>query len=220
VIACLAASRLRIPLPHAAANDGPARPLGAVVRQPLFIVAVAIGAISYGSMSLLMTATPLAMQVCGFGYPDAADVIQWHVIAMFAPGLVTGRLLQRFGRPQVMLVGCGLMFTSVAIAHAGIGYWHFWSALVALGIGWNFMFVGATALLTSTYRASERAHAQGINDLVVFLTMITSSAASGALVSASGWTDLNLYALPALVLATGGVLYAWRVRPAAATVAA
>jgi len=220
VIACLVASRLRIPLPHAAANDAPARPLGAVVRQPLFIVAVAIGAISYGSMSLLMTATPLAMQVCGFGYPDAADVIQWHVIAMFAPGLVTGRLLQRFGRPQVMLVGCGLMFTSVAIAHAGIGYWHFWGALVALGIGWNFMFVGATALLTSTYRASERAHAQGINDLVVFLTMITSSAASGALVSASGWTDLNLYALPALVLATGGVLYAWRVRPAAATVAA
>jgi len=219
-IACLVASRLRIPLQHAVGHDGPARPFGTVARQPLFIVAVAVGAISYGSMSLLMTATPLAMQVCGFGYPDAADVIKWHVIAMFAPGLVTGRLLQRFGRPQVMLAGCILMFACIAIAHSGLGYWHFWGALVALGVGWNFMFVGATALLTTTYRASERARAQGFNDLIVFLTMITSSAASGALVSARGWTDLNLYALPALVLATGGVLYAWRARSAVASVPA
>jgi MFS family permease len=138
---------------------------------------------------------------------------------MFAPGLVTGRLLQRFGRPQVMLVGCALMFTSIAVAHTGLGYWHFWGALVALGVGWNFMFVGATALLTTTYRAPERAHAQGLNDLIVFLTMITSSAASGALVSATGWTDLNLYALPALALATAGVLYAWRARPMSAATA-
>jgi len=142
------------------------------------------------------------------------------VVAMFAPGLFTGALLQRFGRPMIMLTGCALMFASVAIAHAGLSYWHFWFALVALGIGWNFMFVAATALLTTTYRAAERAKAQGFNDLVVFLTMITSSAASGALVSASGWTDLNLIALPALVVATAAALYAWRARPAAGSLRA
>ena len=109
-----------------------------------------------------------------------------------------------------MLAGCALMFLTVAIAHAGLTYWHFWSALVTLGVGWNFMFVGATAMLTTTYRASERAKAQGVNDLAVFLTMITSSAASGALLSTSGWTDLNLMALPALIVATAGIVLVWR----------
>jgi MFS family permease len=220
LVALLVASRLHIPLPHPTTRDGPARPLAEIARQPIFIAAVAIGAISYGSMSLLMTATPLAMKVCGFGYPDAADVIKWHVVAMFAPGLITGQLLHRFGRPQVMFAGCVLMFLSVTIAHAGLTYWHFWGALVALGAGWNFMFVGATALLTTTYRASERAKAQGLNDLAVFVTMITSSAASGALLSASGWTDLNLIALPALLVAAAAVLYAWRARLTAAGAAA
>jgi predicted MFS family arabinose efflux permease len=220
LLALLVASRLHIPLQRHTQADGPARSLAEIARQPMFVVAVGVGAISYGSMSLLMTATPLAMQVCGFGYPDAADVIKWHVVAMFAPGLFTGALLQRFGRPAIMLTGCALMFASVAIAHAGLSYWHFWFALVALGIGWNFMFVAATALLTTTYRAAERAKAQGFNDLVVFLTMITSSAASGALVSASGWTDLNLIALPALVVATAAALYAWRARPAAGSLRA
>jgi MFS family permease len=210
LVALTVASRLRVPRPHGSAHDGPARPLGEIARQPMFIVAVAVGAISYGAMNLLMTATPLAMKVCGFGYPDAADVIKWHVVAMFAPGLVTGHIVQRFGRPAVMLAGCGLMFLTVAIAHAGLTYWHFWGALVALGVGWNFMFVGATAMLTTTYRASERAKAQGLNDLAVFLTMISSSAASGALLSTSGWTDLNLMALPALVAATAGIVLVWR----------
>ncbi len=210
LVALTVASRLQVPRPHGSAHDGPARPLGEIARQPMFIVAVAVGAISYGAMNLLMTATPLAMKVCGFGYPDAADVIKWHVVAMFAPGLVTGHIVQRFGRPAVMLAGCALMFLTVAIAHSGLTYWHFWGALVALGVGWNFMFVGATAMLTTTYRASERAKAQGLNDLAVFLTMISSSAASGALLSTSGWTDLNLMALPALVAAAVGIVLVWR----------
>jgi MFS family permease len=210
LVALTVASRLQVPRPHGSAHEGPARPLGEIARQPMFIVAVAVGAISYGAMNLLMTATPLAMKVCGFGYPDAADVIKWHVVAMFAPGLITGHIVQRFGRPAVMLAGCGLMSLTVAIAHAGLTYWHFWGALVALGVGWNFMFVGATAMLTTTYRASERAKAQGLNDLAVFLTMISSSAASGALLSTSGWTDLNLMALPALVAATVGIVLVWR----------
>ena len=207
LLACAVAARLRIPQHQQAAGGGEARPLRAIAAQPSFVVAVVVGAISYGAMNLLMTATPLAMKVCGFGYPQAADVIMWHVIAMFAPGFFTGALLRRFGRERVMLAGCALMLFTVAVAHAGISYWHFWVALFALGLGWNFMFTGATALLTSTYRPAEKARVQGINDLAVFLTMITSSAASGALLSATGWTDLNLYSLPAIALAAAALLW-------------
>ena len=200
-LACVVASRLRIPH-QTAATGGAARPLRAIAAQPRFVVAVLAGAISFGAMNLLMTATPLAMKVCGFGYPQAADVIKWHVVAMFAPGFFTGVLIRRFGVLQVMLAGCALMFVTIAIAHAGLGYWHFWSALFALGLGWNFMFTGATTLLTTTYAPAEKAKVQGVNDLAVFLTMITSSAASGALLSATGWTDLNLWALPFIVATT------------------
>jgi predicted MFS family arabinose efflux permease len=201
LIACFVASGLRIPhkVTHA---HGTARPLRAIVAQPAFMVAVLAGAVSYGAMNLLMTATPLAMKVCGFGYPQAADVIMWHVIAMFAPGFVTGALIRRFGVLQVMLTGCALMFVTVAIAHAGLSYWHFWTALFALGVAWNFMFTGATTLLTRTYTAAEKSKVQGVNDLAVFLTMITSSAASGALLSTTGWIDLNLWSLPPVVITT------------------
>jgi MFS family permease len=158
-------------------------------------------------MNLLMTATPLAMKMCGFGYPQAADVIKWHVVAMFAPGFFTGHLLRRFGTGPVVLAGCMTMFATIAIAHHGSTYWHFWSALVLLGVGWNFMFVGATTLLTTTYAPAEKAKAQGLNDLVVFLKMISSSAASGALLSATGWTDLNLWSLPFVAAAAAATVY-------------
>lgn len=199
--ACLVASRLVIP--HKADRaHGPARPLATIAAQPRFIVAVLAGAVSFGAMNLLMTATPLAMKVCGFGYPDAADVIKWHVVAMFAPGFFTGALIRRFGVLQVMLAGCALMFVTVTIAHAGLTYWHFWTALVALGLAWNFMFTGATTLLTTTYTAAEKSKVQGVNDLAVFITMISSSAASGALLSATGWLDLNLWSLPPVIVTT------------------
>ena len=207
LVAGLVASRLAIPKAVLSAGAAAARPLATVARQPEFIVAVAVGAISYGSMNLLMTATPLAMKVCGFGYPDTADVMKWHVVGMFAPGFFTGHLIRRFGVLTIILAGCVLMFLTVGIAHAGLTYWHFWFALFALGIGWNFMFVGATTLLTTTYTSAEKAKVQGVNDLTVFVTMISSSAASGALVSTRGWTDLNVYALPALALATLGAVY-------------
>jgi predicted MFS family arabinose efflux permease len=206
-VAGAVASRLVIPRPALASTAAPTRPLAVIARQPAFVAAVLVGAISYGAMNLLMTATPLAMKVCGFGYPDAADVIKWHVVGMFAPGFFSGYLVRRFSAVRVMLAGCALMFVTVGVAHAGSTYWHFWSALFALGVGWNFMFVGATTLLTTTYSAAEKAKVQGANDLAVFVTMITSSAASGALVSTSGWTDLNLYALPALLLAAASVVW-------------
>jgi MFS family permease len=158
-------------------------------------------------MNLLMAATPLAMKVCGFGYPDAADVIKWHVIAMFGPGFFSGSLVRRFGPLPIMAVGCVLMFGSIAMAHMGIAYWHFWTALVLLGVGWNFMFVGATTLLTTTYSAAEKAKVQGVNDLAVWTTMITSSLSAGALMSASGWTDLNLYAAPFVAVATVAIVW-------------
>jgi predicted MFS family arabinose efflux permease len=207
LLAGIVAGRLAIPKAVISASAAAARPLATIARQPAFVVAVAVGAISYGSMNLLMTATPLAMKVCGFGYPDTADVMKWHVVGMFAPGFFTGHLIRRFGVLAIMLAGCVLMFLTVGIAHAGLTYWHFWFALFALGIGWNFMFVGATTLLTTTYTSAEKAKVQGVNDLTVFVTMISSSAASGALVSTSGWTDLNLYALPALALATLGAVF-------------
>lgn len=206
LVALALASRLRIPAAPVHAG-GAARPLAVIARDPRFVVAVLVGAIAYGAMNLLMTATPLAMKVCGFGYPEAADVIKWHVVAMFAPGFFTGSLIKRFGVERVALAGCALMFATVAVAHAGLTYWHFWIALVALGLGWNFMFTAATTLLTTTYRASEKAKAQGVNDLAVFLTMITSSAASGALLSATGWLDLNLYALPFVACAAVALLW-------------
>jgi predicted MFS family arabinose efflux permease len=213
LLACGVVSRLSIPQGKAAAPST-ARPLRVVATQPTYIVAVLVGALSYGAMNLLMTATPLAMKICGFGYPEAADVIKWHVIAMFAPGFFTGGWVKRWGAPRVMLAGCTLMFITLGVAHHGLSYWHFWSALVLLGLGWNLMFTGATTLLTTTYRPAEKAKAQGVNDLVVFVTMITSSAASGALLSSTGWLDLNLYSLPAVLLATGAVLVLlWR-RPA------
>jgi predicted MFS family arabinose efflux permease len=206
LIACFVASWLRIP--HKADHaHGPARPLRQIAAQPAFVVAVLAGAISFGAMNLLMTATPLAMKVCGFGYPQAADVIMWHVIAMFAPGFFTGALIRRFGVLQVMLAGCALMFVTVAIAHAGLTYWHFWTALFALGLAWNFMFTGATTLLTRTYKAAEKSKVQGINDLAVFLTMISSSAASGALLSTTGWTDLNLWSVPPVVVTTLAIVW-------------
>lgn len=207
LVAGAVASRLVIPAAVVPASAAAARSLGAIARQPAFLVAVLVGAVSYGSMNLLMTATPLAMKVCGFGYPEAADVIKWHVVGMFAPGFFTGHLIRRFGVLPIILSGSVLMFATVGIAHAGLTYWHFWFALFALGVGWNFMFVGATMLLTTTYTAAEKAKVQGVNDLTVFVTMISSSAASGALVSTSGWTDLNLYALPALIVATAGTVY-------------
>jgi predicted MFS family arabinose efflux permease len=200
ILAMLFAARLQIPTHHAAVGGEP-RALREIAAQPTLVVAVLVGAISFGAMNLLMTATPLAMKVCGFGYPESADVIKWHVIAMFAPGFFTGNLIRRFGANRMILAGCVLMAIAIGAAHGGVTYLHFWTALVTLGLGWNFMFTSATTLLTSTYRPAEKAKVQGANDLAVFLTMITSSGASGALLSTTGWEDLNAYAAPFVLIA-------------------
>lgn len=216
VLAMVLLAGLVIPKPQVAASDAPARSLAEVARQPVFIVATLASALGYGVMNFLMTATPLAMSVCGHPYSDAANVISAHVIAMFAPSFFTGSLIQRFTAPKVILAGVAILFGCTAIALNGITVAHFWWSLVLLGLGWNFMFVGGSTLLTGTYRVSERAKAQGLHDLLVFGTTAASSFASGLILKANGWMMLNYVALPFIALSGMAVLWLM-LRPAAVT---
>ncbi len=198
---------IRIPSPTEAERKEPARPLSVVMSQPKFIVAVMSSAIGYGIMSLLMTATPLAMSFCGHPYNAAAFVIQWHVIGMFAPSFFTGSLIKRFGVLNIMFCGMLLEAASVCVALSGLQVAHFWWALALLGVGWNFLYVGGTTLLTDCYRPSEKAGAQGMHDFLVFVTTATSSFSSGLLINRSGWETLNYAALPFLALIGAAIVW-------------
>ena len=189
--------RLRQPLPRQAAAQGPAqRPLGAILAQPRFIVGLACAVGSYAMMSFVMTGAPLAMQGCGFSIDQAALGIQWHVMAMFAPSSVTGRLISRFGREAVIATGLLLLTGCAAIAHSGVALWNFWLALVFLGAGWNFGFIGATAIVADTYRPSEKSKVQGAHDFILFGTVSFGSLMSGRVLNAFGWSWLNWTILP------------------------
>ena len=175
------------------AHEG--RPLSEIMRQPVFIVAAAAGALSYGVMNLLMAATPIAMQVCSLPFSDVALVLEWHVIGMFAPGFFTGHLIKRFGTLPIMAVGLLLNLLCVAIALSGVDFQQFLIALFLLGLGWNFMFTGSTALALTTYRPEEKDKAQGALNFCVFAVLALSSLASGVLVTTRGWALLNLGSL-------------------------
>lgn len=203
---------VRVPPPPHAQRAGRGRPLSEIARQPVFIVAVLSAALGYGIMNLLMVATPLAMDFCGFGFSSAAIVIQWHVVGMFAPGLFTGSLIKRYGVLAVIGAGIALMVACVAVALSGTTFAHFVVALALLGIGWNFMYTGGTALLTESYEPAEKARVQGVNDFAVFATMGVSSVSSGALVSLAGWELMNAAALPVLVVVAAGVVWLARHR--------
>ena len=198
---------LRIPQPSVAERHEPVRPLGKIMAQPAFIVAVTGSALGYGVMNLLMTATPLAMGLCGHPYGSAAQVIQWHVIGMFAPSFVTGSLIKRFGVLRIMFAGVVLESLCVAIALSGVLVANFWWALVLLGVGWTFLYVGGTTLLTECYRVSEKAKAQGTHDFLVFLTTATSSFASGLLMNRNGWDMLNYTAMPILAVIAAAIFW-------------
>jgi MFS family permease len=198
---------LDIPVPTAAEQSATGRPLARIVTQPAFIVAVLGAAIGQGVMNLLMTATPLAMGVCGHPYTAAATVISWHIIGMFAPSFFTGSLIRRFGVLQVMLAGAALLYACIGIALSGISIPHFWFALLLLGVGWNFLFIGGTTLITEACAPSERAKTQGANDLCIFIAMATSSFSSGLLLETNGWQTLNWLALPFITIAAGAVLW-------------
>ena len=207
---------LRIPDLKAEAAAAPRRPLGEIVRQPAFVVAVLAAALGYGVMNLLMTATPLAMGHEQHSYAAAAFVIEWHVIGMYAPGFFSGHLIRRFGVLPMMAAGVALNFLCVGIALSGHEVMHFWWALFLLGVGWNFLYVGGTTLLTETYRPEERAKVQGINDACVFATMAVSSFSSGLLLHADGWTMLNRISLVPLALLLAALLWMARVKKAKA----
>lgn len=179
----------------------PPRRLGQLLGQPAYLVA-ALGALtSYGVMNLLMGATPLAMQTCALPYAATTLAVEWHIIGMFAPALVAGSLVQRLGPPRVMAAGVAVMACSVGAALAGRSAAHFWAASTLLGVGWCLLYVGSTVLLTQAYHASEKARAQGINDMAVFVAMGVASAISGPILHHQGWSVLNLCALPLLVAA-------------------
>ena len=199
--ALLALAQLRIPKLRPAEVRVPGRSGIELARQPAFLVAMGGAAVAYAVMLLVMTATPVAMVGHGHGVGDAVQVIQWHVLGMFAPSFFTGTLIARFGAPRVVAVGFTLLAGHVAIALAGTELLHFLSGLVLLGVGWNFAFVGGTALLTSAYREGEQAKAQAINDFVVFGTVAAASLSSGWLYHQFGWQTLNLVALPFLAVA-------------------
>jgi MFS family permease len=201
LVAMAIISRLAIPLPKEEKAAQAARPIGVIVRQPVFAVAAAVGALGYATMSLLMTATPLAMGFCGLPYSASAMVISSHVIAMFAPSFFTGSLIERFGVLRVMMAGVLLLFGCVAVGLSGQGVAHFWWALVLLGIGWNFTYIGGSTLLTEAYRPAEKAKAQGANEIIIFAVQGLSALSSGVLVNTRGWMTLNYVALPLVILA-------------------
>jgi MFS family permease len=189
-----------IPRPSVAERRESGRPLGEIMRQPVFVVAVLGAMIGYGAMSLVMTATPLAMLAGRFGFADTAFVIQWHVLGMFAPSFFTGHLIRRFGVLNIMLTGALLFVACAAVNLSGVGIVQFWAALALLGVGWNFLFVGSTTLVTEAYTAPERAKSQAVNDFLVFGTAALASLASGALHNLFGWQAVNLGILPPILL--------------------
>ncbi len=207
LLGVLLLSFIHFPPPAVKSDAGGGRPLSEIARQPSFIVAALAGALGYGVMNLLMAATPLAMQTCGLPFSDAALVLQWHVIGMFAPGFFTGHLIKRFGTLQIMGVGLLLNLACVLVAVAGVELHHFEIALFLLGVGWNFLFTASTSLSLSTYRPEERDKAQGALNFCVFAVMAVSSFASGVLVTSQGWTWLNLGSLLPLALTGAGLLW-------------
>ena len=194
-----------VPPKKAGASAG--RPLSEIMRQPVFIVAAAAAALGYGVMNLLMAATPLAMQVCGFQFSDAALVLEWHVIGMFAPGFFTGSLIKRFGALPIMGVGVALNLLCIGIALSGVDLHQFLLSLFLLGVGWNFLFTGSTTLSMKAWTPEEKDRGQAAINFFVFATMAVTSFASGALVTTQGWTWLNIGSL--LPVGLTGVALAW-----------
>jgi predicted MFS family arabinose efflux permease len=201
---------LRLPAAVETRVAGTARPVAEIVRQPLFLVAVASQLSGYGVMNLLMTGTPLAMTAHhGHGLRDAAFVIQWHLVGMFLPGFFTGTLIQRIGERGTIAVGIAVNVLSLAVGFAGVTVWHFWLGLLLVGVGWNLMFVGGSTLVTKTYAPRERTKAQAANDFLIWATVAVTSLSSGQLLHRHGWAAILVTAGPLLALAAAALLVAF-----------
>lgn len=203
---------VRLPMPSAAEVAG-GRPLGLIARQPRFITAVICGVVSYLLMNFLMTAAPLAMRMCGLSQDSSNLAIQWHVIAMYAPSFFTGKLIAQFGAPRVVATGFALTAASAVVGLTGVDVGHFWLTLILLGLGWNFGFVGASALVLECHRPEEKARVQSLNDFVVFGTMVIGSFLSGSLLTAYGWSTILELSFAPLAVALAALVFAAASRP-------
>ena len=206
VLATILVGFLRIP-GTPAEHAGPRRPMHEVAAQPMFVVAVSTAAVSYAAMILVMTAAPLAMLTAGFTMTNVAFVMQWHVLGMFAPSFVTGHLISRYGVLRIIFVGALVFLVAAIAAMSGTSIVHYFLSLLLVGVGWNFMFIGSSSLLTHTHTPAERGAVQGVNDLVVFSLVALGSLLAGALMHTVGWVALNLLVLPFVVLAALGAAY-------------
>jgi MFS family permease len=207
VLAMVLLSFITFPPPPAPTSAGGGRPLREIMRQPVFMVAAAAAALGYGVMNLLMAATPLAMQQCGLPFSDAAFVLEWHVLGMFAPGFFTGHLIKRFGALPVMGVGVLLNLLCIVIALSGVQVSQFAISMFVLGVGWNFLFTGSTTLSMTTYRPEERDRAQAALNFFVMATLAVSSLTSGVLVTTQGWTLLNYGSLVPVAAVAAALLW-------------
>jgi MFS family permease len=196
LISCIRFPELSASEPGASAG----RPLSVMARQQAFIVAVAVSALGYGVMNLLMSATPIAMAQHSHPFGHAALVLEWHVLGMYVPSFFTGGLIKRFGALRVMAVGLLLNLVCAGVALSGVALMHFLVALLLLGVGWNFLFIGATTLFTEAYQPEEKTRAQAAMDTTIYATMTVSSFGSGALVTTGGWTWMNVAMMLPLAL--------------------
>jgi MFS family permease len=215
LLACLVLSMLFFP-PLKASEQVKARPLSVIMRQPKFIVAVLCGIASYMTMNFVMTAAPLAMKLCGHSVEDGAWGLQWHVIGMFAPSFFTGNLIARYGATKVILFGFVLLAASAFLAMGGLTLFHFWGSLILLGVGWNFGYIGASALITQCHTPMERTQVQSANDFIIFTVMAIGSFSSGLILVKWGWNGVNMTIFPFLIVAGLGLLWLKFVTPAAA----
>ena len=201
-----------LPRPARAAPAG--RPLAEIVRQPRFLIAALCGVVSYTLMNLVMTSAPLAMRMCGLPLVASNSAIQWHIVAMYGPSFFTGTLIARFGAPRVVAAGLALTAAAALVGLQGITTAHFVVVLVLLGLGWNFGFVGASAMVLDCHRPEERTRVQSFNDFLVFGTMAAGSFSSGQLLTALGWGAVNLVVFPPVVLALAVLALSGRLRRA------
>ncbi|WP_315781286.1 MFS transporter [Bradyrhizobium sp. SZCCHNPS1003] len=197
-----------LPKPEAADLHG-GRPLSEIVRQPRFIAAALCGTIAYPVMNLVMTSAPLAMQMCGLTVSDSNFGLQWHIVAMYGPSFFTGSLIARFGAPVIVAVGLALEAGAAVIGLSGLTAMHFWATLVALGVGWNFGFVGASALVLETHTQAERNKVQAFNDFLIFGLMALGSFSSGQLLANFGWSAVNLVVFPPVLLGLCVLALVW-----------
>jgi MFS family permease len=176
------------------------RPLSEIVRQPRFMAAALCGIVSYPMMNLVMTSAPLAMKMCGLSVSDSNFGIQWHIVAMYGPSFFTGTLISRFGAPKIVALGLLLEASAATVGLSGVTAMHFWATLIILGVGWNFSFVGASALVLETHRPQERNKVQAFNDFLVFGVMALGSFSSGQLLANYGWSAVNLVVYPPVLV--------------------